>query len=109
MVVGCAWPIPRSLPERKKRCRDFPASALQIPPRSLLLRAAREEPLMVGSTFGIQPGCRYHTDEGKQAGAVPGPRAWPWLHQDPWDHPAALRRLNPPVPPSAPANLFGHG
>lgn len=52
---------------------------------------------------------RARGDEGKQGGAEPGPTAWLWPRRDPRDHPAALRRMKPPVPCSPTANTSGHG
>lgn len=59
-------------------------------------RAVGEEPLMVGSTFGIHPGCRDHGDEGKQAGAVPGPTAWPRPRQETQGAPGRFEEVELP-------------
>lgn len=87
---------PQVTARAEEKVQRFSCFSSPKPSCSLLRCAVEEDPVMVGSTFSSQPGCRDHGDEGKQGGAAPGPRARPWPCRDPQGEPVRFEVVKIP-------------
>lgn len=84
VAVGCDRPVPRSLPEGRKKCGDFPSSPAPAPSCSVLSRTT-----LYGLGAPLVSSLGAETTELRTSRGCPCLPTWPWPQRDPWEHPAA--------------------